>query len=246
MPSPLDDILTAKLRESARELLHEFKNHIGIATGSAELLMLQFEQATRPERRASVLQGGDATLASVRGPDLDWEKAHRNLGRILRALERMDAFTTMGQKLLRGEGEVPSRFELLALLESVDRDLAALRGLSATGADRRLVLCDELEQCDGLWALAPRADVIGLLGRMLTLQKQERIPVRLQALRESYVEIELGLSLPNEEAGGWSLAGERFKMRSWGGDLSWNAESCRLSFPLAPEQGAEPRGERSA
>ncbi len=198
--------------------------------------MLQFEQATRPQRRVSVLEGAEGSATMLSRSELDWEKAHLNLGRILRALERLDSFATMGQRLLHDEGEEPSRFDLLGLLESVDADLAALRRLSESGHRRRLVFSEAFACCDALWVWAPRSDVMALLGRIFTYQAEELIPVRLLAHNEGRVQLEFGLSLPKQDAGGWSLAGERLKLRSWGGDFSWSEASCTLSLPLV---GAE-------
>jgi signal transduction histidine kinase len=184
------------MRESARELAHELKNLIGVASGSAELMLVQFEAALDPASREG----------------LDMDSAHRHLARLLSSLERMNAYVTLTQKLLRGDGDEPSRFDLAELVERLVRDLEDLGSIGAT--EIRL----EADPQRDFHVFAPRGDLLALLGRMLTLGHRGPIQMQLE-LSARYVQLRLSGAIFAEGDSDWGCLANGYR-RSFGGDLA--------------------------
>jgi hypothetical protein len=212
------------MRESARELAHELKNLIGVASGSAELMLVQFEAALDPASREG----------------LDMDSAHRHLARILSSLERMNAYVTLTQKLLRGDGDEPSRFDLAELVERLVRDLEDLGSIGAT--EIRL----EADPQRDFHVFAPRGDLLALLGRMLTLGHRGPIQMQLE-LSARYVQLRLSGAFFAEGDSDWGLPGERLRVRSFGGDLAAERGEAGTSWLLrVPRADARATGDPDA
>ena len=195
------------LRKAGLELCHELMNQLGVAVGSVDLVR----------------------------DEIDEETPRSDLDRALRALAELDRLISEAQGALRRGAVASEPIDVVLALRDVVEQASRIPGALERQIRHRLPDHPVPVQypADALAELIGRV-VVGEAGSPVDLLLQERLTepdASLPAGHYCVLMVRGGRSGTLEE--GWSFEAERFRVRSYGGDLRRFEGSWLVFLPLA-------------